>query len=153
MRHVRRNITKMIKVHSYWYQVVFGLSKMIAPAVLMLASLLVSPVTHAQGSSNIPSAPQVSLSTVGGIFCYIYEAFNILFWLLIALTLVMVVVAAYTYLTSGGESEKVSKAGKTLMYAAIAVAVALLAKGIPAIVGDFFGIAGSEITANQCSAV
>jgi hypothetical protein len=99
------------------------------------------PTAHA---APIQSAPEVSITSVGGVLCYIVYGFDLMFWFLIALSAVMVVVGAYNYLTSQGDSEKVSKGTKTLMWAAIAVAVALIAKNVPTIVGSFFGVSGSE---------
>jgi hypothetical protein len=65
-----------------------------------------------------------------------------MFWGLISLSLIMVLSAGFTYVTAGDNPEKVSKATKTLIYAAVAIGVALLARAIPLIVGDFIGITG-----------
>ena len=64
---------------------------------------------------------------------------NWIFWLLIVLTIIFVLIAAFKYLTAGGDPEKVKSAGSTLLYAAIAVVVALIAKGLPLIVSSFIG--------------
>ena len=58
---------------------------------------------------------------------------NWIFAVLMALAIIFVLMAAFTYLTSGG-GEEVKKAHKQLLYAAVAVAVAVLAKGIVAAV-------------------
>jgi len=63
-----------------------------------------------------------------------------IFWGLIIFSVVMFLVGGYRYVTSGGDPEKVSGANKTLIYAAIAVVVALLAAGIPNIIASFFGV-------------
>ena len=49
----------------------------------------------------------------------------------------MALVAAYRYLTSGGEPTKVSEAHKTITYAAVGIAVAILAGSVPFLVGSF----------------
>src|SRR5258708_3286915 len=54
-----------------------------------------------------------------------------IFWGLIVLSIIMFLIGGYRYVTSAGDSEKVSKANKTLIYAAIAVAVGLVAGGLP----------------------
>jgi hypothetical protein len=61
-----------------------------------------------------------------------------MFWILMSLSVVFVFVAAYKYLTSGGDAEKVGSATKTITYAAVAIVVALLAKGFPSIVQSVF---------------
>lgn len=61
-----------------------------------------------------------------------------MFGLLILLAIIFILVAAFKYLTAAGDPQKVKDASGYVIYAAIAVAVALLAKGIPALVGSFF---------------
>ena len=62
----------------------------------------------------------------------------------------MSLIAAYQYATSGGDPEKVGDASKRLLYAAIAVAVALIAQGVPYIVGSFLN-GGSTGFSSVCS--
>lgn len=42
--------------------------------------------------------------------------------------------AAFLYLTAGGDAEKVDKAKKQLYYAIIAIVIAVLAEGVPALI-------------------
>lgn len=56
------------------------------------------------------------------------------FWILAAL---FVFIAAYKYLTAGGDPEKVKSASSNLLYAVIAIAVAIMAYGLPVLVGNF----------------
>lgn len=85
------------------------------------------------------TAPTNILTSPGAIQALFCQALNWMFWLFVALSIIMALVAAYTYTTSGGDPEKVNKAGKTLLYVAIAIVVALLAKGVPLIVSSFIG--------------
>ena len=57
-----------------------------------------------------------------------------LFALLVAVTVFFVLYAAWLYLSSGGEAEATTKARSYLIYAAIAIAVGLFARALPAIV-------------------
>jgi hypothetical protein len=95
------------------------------------AQIQSAPIT---APSNINNISQITSSS--GILCIII---NWIFWLLIVLTIVFVLVAAFKYLTAGGDPEKVKSAGATLLYAAVAVVVALIAKGLPLIVSSFIG--------------
>lgn len=88
-------------------------------------------IAYAAGSALITSAAGLQ-----GVLCNI---FNLMFWLLIAISVVMVLLGAFTYVTAQGDSEKVSKATKMIMYAAIGIVVALFARQVPAIIGSFFG--------------
>jgi hypothetical protein len=54
-----------------------------------------------------------------------------IFWIL---AVAFIIWAAFTYLTAGGNEERVSTAKKRLVYALIAAAIALLAVGIDIIV-------------------
>jgi len=59
-----------------------------------------------------------------------------IFYILITLTIIFVLWAAWLYLKSEGEAEKVKEATKTLTYAAIAVVIALVARSFPFIVAS-----------------
>lgn len=78
------------------------------------------------------------------ILCPIAAA---MFWVLIALSTVMVLVAAYMYVTANGDPEKVGKAHKTIGYAAAGVVVALIARVFPIVIASIFGVPGSDIGA------
>ena len=60
-----------------------------------------------------------------------------LYNILIAASVVMIIIAAFEFLNSGGDQEKVTKAKERIIYAVIAVAVAILATGIIKLVQDF----------------
>jgi cytochrome bd-type quinol oxidase subunit 2 len=66
-----------------------------------------------------------------------------MFYFLIVLSVIMVLVAGYLFLTAGDDTEKVSKARKTITYAAIAIVVALAAKGFPMLIATFVGAGGN----------
>lgn len=63
-------------------------------------------------------------------------------WLFTAALLVSVFCAlwaAYQYLSSAGDPAKVTKGGKILIYAAVGLAVAIMARTLPVLVGTFLG--------------
>jgi len=70
-----------------------------------------------------------------------------MFWGLLVLSVAMFLVGGYMYATASGDPEKVGRANKTLLYAAIAVVVALVARGIPLLIGTFFGVDANSLTA------
>ncbi len=84
------------------------------------------------------TAPNITLTDtkIVEIMC---KAMNWMFGILIVLSVIMVLVAAYMYVTSSGDAEKVSKATKTITYAAIGVVAALLARGVPILVASILG--------------
>jgi hypothetical protein len=107
---------------------------LVAAAPFMAYAQIQGPSAPTQG--NVPQSNINSLQTVLNTVCIV---FSWMFYFLIALAVVFIVVAAFRYLTAGGEAEKVKGAGQTLLYAAIAVGVALLARAIPLIVASFLG--------------
>lgn len=104
-------------------------------------------------AQNLPPAPINSLPVVpfltqpngvggqgGPIYTLAQVILGWIFWALIVFSVVMALVAAYRYATSAGEPERVKKAGRTLLYAAVAVIVALVAGAIPYLVGSILGV-------------
>lgn len=57
----------------------------------------------------------------------------------VPVTVVMVIVGAYQFMTSSGQPEKISTAKKTIIYAAVGFAVILLAQGLVLILTDLVG--------------
>ena len=66
------------------------------------------------------------------------------FTLLIVLSVLFILWAAFTYMRSAGDEEKVKEANHQLFYAGIAIIVAIIAKGIPLIIAGF--VSSSPIT-------
>mgnify|MGYP001611473199 CR=1 FL=1 len=71
-----------------------------------------------------------------GILCRIA---GLLFVILIVVTIIFIIVAAFKYLTAGGDPEKIKSANYQLVYAAIALVIALVARAFPNIIGTFIG--------------
>jgi ABC-type uncharacterized transport system permease subunit len=88
---------------------------------------------------NVPQGNITSLQSVLQLLCTVFAW---AFYFLIVLAVIFVIFAAFKYLTAAGDPEKVKAAGATLLYAAIAIGVALLAKAVPLVVGSFLGASG-----------
>jgi cytochrome bd-type quinol oxidase subunit 2 len=76
-------------------------------------------------------APITNRSGLVTLFCSIINWFIVI---LLAISVIMVLVAAYDYVTAQEDVEKTSKARRTLTYAAVGIAVTLIAYGFPQIV-------------------
>jgi hypothetical protein len=101
------------------------------------------PLIASAASSTTPAAP---ITTVQGIVNLMCTAFDYMFYALIALSIIVIVIAGFNYVTANGEAEKVSKANKMILYAAVGIAVALLAKGVPLIVASFLGASKTNLS-------
>lgn len=109
----------------------------IAPSVFLLPALAL-----AQTPPAVPTSPVANVAGVGTVLCTI---FGWAFYFLVILTIIFVVFAAFRYLLAAGDPEKVKSAGHILIYAAVAIVVALVAKALPAIVAT---LVGSSIAAS-----
>jgi uncharacterized membrane protein YidH (DUF202 family) len=68
----------------------------------------------------------------------------------IIIGVIYVIVAAWKYMSAGGDATKVSEAHKALTWAAVGIGVAIIAVGVPNIVS---GLLGGGTVASGCSAV
>jgi hypothetical protein len=106
---------------------------LVLPA-LAFAQTLPQPVAPTE--SNVPQGNITSIQAVLQLLCTVFAW---AFYFLIVIAVIFVIVAAFKYLTAAGDPEKVKSAGATLLYAAIAIGVALLARAVPLVVGSFLG--------------
>src|SRR3989338_7144334 len=103
-----------------------------------LSGIATSALPIAALAITAPLAPITGLSGFQSFICNIVVGW--LFTFLILLTVGFVLIAAFKYLTAAGDPEKVKSAGNTLVYAAVAIVIALFAKGLPLIIGTFVGV-------------
>ncbi len=122
----------------------------ITVAVLLLLPALTQALvlTHVcpdgtQIPSEIPCQPGVVKGDENVVYGILERVISILFYVLMFLAIIMILIAAFNYATSGGDSEKVDKAKSAILYAVIAVAIAILARSIPYLVKSF--VAGNFI--------
>jgi heme/copper-type cytochrome/quinol oxidase subunit 2 len=111
-------------------------SRLAVSALSFALPVLAFAQTGTGPGAQQPPAPITSLTGVTGAIC---TAIGWLFTFLIILAVLFVLLAAFKYLTASGDPEKVKQAGNMLFYAVIAVVVAIIAKGVPAIIGSYFG--------------
>ena len=97
-----------------------------------LAVAMIPLATHAQPETS----PIDSVTDVEVVLNNIVRWAQVIFFILAAL---FIIFAAFEYLTAGGDDEKVKKAKNMLIYAIVAIAVALVAGGMKALVGTFLG--------------
>lgn len=80
-------------------------------------------------AQGVERAPGQQL-TIERILAILGTLINWIFTLLLVVATFMIFWAAYNYLTAAGDPEKVTKANNTLIYAAVAIAVAFVAQGV-----------------------
>ena len=119
----------------------------IGPAASTIASLIFGTALVYAAAPAAPS-PVQSTQQLEDVLCTFIIYF---FWIIITLSIIMVLYAAFIYATAGDNTEKTTGARRTLTYAAIGIAIALLAIGFPKIVGSVFpNLTGSPLEP-QCT--
>ncbi len=93
------------------------------------------------------------ISDTTGVVGGLCNILNWMFWILLAVSVIMVMWAGYLYVTARDDAEQITKAKKTIFYAAIGIVVALLAKGFPGFVGSIFGQSIYNCSATNASLV
>jgi len=108
--------------------------------VTILASLLALPALALPAISlaieEIPPGPTTPEQLIG----IIETIANWMFAILLAVALIFILMAAFQFLTSGGDPMRVEKARMNLLYAVIGIAVAFLARGFVALVRLVLGV-------------
>ncbi|MDD4661799.1 MAG: pilin [Candidatus Pacebacteria bacterium] len=92
--------------------------------------------TSCSTTCNFVSTPEC------GTCCLINTIYNVVDWAFIVIMAVavgMIVWAAFLYMNSGGDATKLEGAKNKVLYAAVGIVVALLAKALPGIVLSVVG--------------
>lgn len=109
--------------------------KIIIPSLVILVFGL-SMANMAIGV-DIPGVDRVGAQNVSGLVDTFRMIVKWIYTIFFIIAVIYIIAAAFTYLTAGGEAEKVNTAKDQLIYAAVAIAVALLAISFDTIVKNF----------------
>ncbi len=108
-------------------------STLLIPALPVAGAATCDPNNYVAGCT--PANP--SITTVKGILDLMAKIFGFFFAVVVALASVFLLYAAFEYVTSKGEGEKIEKAKTIIIYAVVALIVAGIAYAIPTIVSNF----------------
>lgn len=112
------------------------MNKLIKWSVVATASLPI--LTLAQSNIGIPSgavaAPVTSYEDVLGILDRVIVWFQSIIFIV---AIIFILIAAFNFLTAGGDSSKVATAKTMIIWAAVGIAVALLAFAVQPILLQF----------------
>lgn len=123
---------------------VINFAKQFSPAIMALVFPVFAfaqslPPAQPPTQTNVP---QGNIQSLNGVLQSLCTVFAYAFYFLIVIAVIFVIVAAFKYLTAAGDPEKVKSAGTMLLYTAIAIGVALLARAVPLVVASFLGASG-----------
>jgi heme/copper-type cytochrome/quinol oxidase subunit 2 len=110
------------------------------------SSLFFSVIANAQ-----TTAPPATVQTAQELTDLICNFIAYFFWIILVISVIMVLLAAFDYVTAGDDTEKTSRGRKRLTYAAVGIAVALIATGFPAIVSSLFPQAPNANINDACT--
>lgn len=117
------------------------LSRIIAPLLIIIMTSLV-PVAPVAAGSSCPNSNDskgqvlqgISVSgsncDTSGVDSAVNAAVTILSYVVGIVAVIMIIIAGFKYLTSGGDANKVGSAKSTLIYAIIGIVIAVLAQVI-----------------------
>jgi cellulose synthase/poly-beta-1,6-N-acetylglucosamine synthase-like glycosyltransferase len=69
--------------------------------------------------------------------CLLNAVYTVTFWIfigLMAISALMIILGAFTFVTSGGSPDKTTQARNYIIFAAIGIAVALFSRAVPSLV-------------------
>lgn len=112
------------------------LKSAIKPALITLLVAVVFPALALAANLENPPPPPQLFYNAGDVFNFISNIITFFFWIIMAFSVILVLWAAFKYLTAQGNPENVQAAQKILLYAVIAIVIALLARSVPTIVSD-----------------
>lgn len=118
--------------------------------VLAFPALFISGVSVTLAAVTQPiSAPVNTTDDIKKLMCNIIGWFV---WFMIVISVIMVLVAAFDYITAGDDTEKTTRGRKRLTYAAIGIIIALLAFVFPTIISSLFsGVGLFTLNTSTCS--
>ncbi len=110
--------------------------------ISVISLLLLSNIAIGQ-VANIPGIAQTGPTTVSGLVDVLRNVVRWIYVIFFIIAVMFILFAAFSYLTAGGEPEKLNKAKSQIIYAVVALAVALLAVGFEVIIRNFLGAPGA----------
>jgi hypothetical protein len=96
--------------------------------------------TVAEYDQNYGTPPNELSGAMCCLFSTILYVIDWLFMILMVIVVVLILMGAFTLMTSGGSEEGVAKGRNYIIYALIGVAVALLSRALPYLIRSFIGV-------------
>ena len=105
----------------------------VAPALLLLG---VATLAFATTEQTAPVGPQ----TVNELLAVLDKVINFVFTALVIFSVIFIVLAAFQFVTAGADPAQVLQARQKLIWAAVGIIVALLARALPVVIRAATGL-------------
>jgi len=121
------------------------MKKLIVKTSLLLSGLIPAVAFADEGfdpldpGSTPPPLPENTPTNFKGLIDVIVTIAQWMFGILMALSIVFILYAAFLYIISQGNEERIKTAKTILIYAVVGLVVAVLAGGINMVIQDFIG--------------
>lgn len=102
---------------------------------IIVGAMLVLPI--AVLAAPAAGQKQVNISSITEIMGIITSVINWFAAIVGTLAVFFIIMAGWKYLTAGGEQEELNKAKSQLIYAAVGIAITLLAYSVPVVIQNF----------------
>jgi Type IV secretion system pilin len=110
----------------------------------LIRSFILLPVFAGVASFALPVFAQITISNTQGAHAAICNVFAWMFWILMSVSVIMIMYAAYLFVTAQDDASQFTEAKQTMLYAAIGIVAALVARGFPLVIGGIFGAQGIQ---------
>ena len=94
------------------------------------------------GQSAIAPTPYTNIDQIAGGGGLLETIMNWMFSIFLFIAVIMILWAAFMYITARGDPDKTGDARKAFIWAIVAIVIAVIARGVPTIVGNFLGAPG-----------
>ncbi len=109
-------------------------------SLIILSLCVLLPSLSLAAASPLPKPGSAKIETAEDIGGLINDVATFLYGLLLAVAVIFGLIAAFGYLTSAGDSTKIGKASKQLLFAAVAIVVAIAAWGLSKLIPNILGL-------------
>ena len=119
------------------------MKKLVVKTSLLLSGLIpaaaLAQFDPAEGDRQLPQLPSEAPNNFSGLIDVIVTVARWMFGILMALSIVFILYAAFLYIISQGNEDRIKMAKTILIYAVVGLVVAVLAGGISVVIQDFIG--------------
>lgn len=113
------------------------LSSAVALAVgLTFSSVAMAGITPETPTQTIPAGPQTGQELI----TLLQVVTDWIFVIFLIVAVIFIILAAFQFLTGGGDPAAIAQARTKLIYAAVAIAVAVASRGLVAVVTNIVGV-------------
>lgn len=111
--------------------------------IAIISLMLLTNIAAAVDIPGVPRAPGSTL-TVTGWFDILNQIVGWVYRIFFVVAALFIIIAAFYYLTAQGNPEKVGEAKNMIIYAVVAIVVALIAVGIDVMIKTFLVTGGKQ---------